>query len=132
MALAFEGPLKGSSTCNKQLSLRFAGRDAAIVVSESGILFAGQTEVPETGKVNATSRRRRIRAAHAPDLHRHRRGDQPELGVPGFRGLRVFRPGGRTRRPGSAAGSPSIVALVTPFPAAGPAASSPDIRVFRA
>jgi uncharacterized protein (TIGR02246 family) len=54
MALAFEGPLKGSSTYNKQLSLRFVGSDAAIVVSESGILFAGQAEVPDTGKVNAT------------------------------------------------------------------------------
>src|ERR1700677_992985 len=54
MALAFEGPLKGSSTYNKQLSLRFVGRDTAIVVSESGILFAGQTEVPDAGKVNAT------------------------------------------------------------------------------
>jgi uncharacterized protein (TIGR02246 family) len=54
MALAFEGPLKGTSTYNKQLSLRFVGRDAAIVVSESGILFAGQTEVPDTGRVNAT------------------------------------------------------------------------------
>ena len=41
MALAFAGPLKGTSTYNKQLSLRFVGRDAAIVVSESGILFAG-------------------------------------------------------------------------------------------
>ena len=28
MALAFEGPLKGSSTYNKQLSFRFVGRDA--------------------------------------------------------------------------------------------------------
>ena len=54
MALAFAGPLKGSSTYNKQLSLRFAGRDAAIVVSESGILFPGQTEVPDAAKVNAT------------------------------------------------------------------------------
>jgi uncharacterized protein (TIGR02246 family) len=54
MALAFEGPLKGTSTVNKQLSLRFVGRDAAIVVSESGILFGGQTEVPDAGKVNAT------------------------------------------------------------------------------
>jgi uncharacterized protein (TIGR02246 family) len=54
MALAFEGPLKGSSTSNKQLSLRFVGRDAAIVVSESGILFAGETEVPQVRKVNAT------------------------------------------------------------------------------
>jgi uncharacterized protein (TIGR02246 family) len=54
MALAFAGPLKGSSTYNKQLSLRFVGRDAAIVVSESGILFPGDTEVPDAGKVNAT------------------------------------------------------------------------------
>jgi uncharacterized protein (TIGR02246 family) len=54
MGLAFDGPLKGSSTYNKQLSLRFVGRDAAIVISESGILFPGQTEVPDAGKVNAT------------------------------------------------------------------------------
>ncbi|WP_248582948.1 SgcJ/EcaC family oxidoreductase [Nocardioides sp. InS609-2] len=54
MALGFEGPLKGSSTHNKQLSIRFVGRDGAIVVSESGILFVGQTEVPDTGKVNCT------------------------------------------------------------------------------
>jgi uncharacterized protein (TIGR02246 family) len=54
MALAFKGPLKGSSTHNKRISLRLVGRDAAIVVSESGILFAGETEVPDTRKVNAT------------------------------------------------------------------------------
>ena len=54
MALGFEGPLKGSSTYNKQLSIRFVGRDGAIVVSESGILFAGETEVPDPRKVNAT------------------------------------------------------------------------------
>jgi uncharacterized protein (TIGR02246 family) len=54
MALSFAGPLKGTSTYNKQLSLRFAGRDAAIVVSESGIVLAGQTEVQEAAKVNAT------------------------------------------------------------------------------
>lgn len=55
MALAFEGPLKGSSTYNKQLGIRFVGRDAAIVISESGILFPGETEVPDdVRKVNAT------------------------------------------------------------------------------
>jgi uncharacterized protein (TIGR02246 family) len=54
MASAFAGPLKDTSTWNKQLSIRFVGRDAAIVVSESGILFGGQTEVPDTAKVNAT------------------------------------------------------------------------------
>src|SRR4029077_41448 len=45
MPLASQGPLKGTSTHNRQLSLRFVGRDAAIVVSESGILFPGQTEL---------------------------------------------------------------------------------------
>lgn len=54
MAQAFAGPLKGTSTYNKQLSLRFVGRDAAIVVSESGILFPGHSEVPDAAKVNAT------------------------------------------------------------------------------
>jgi uncharacterized protein (TIGR02246 family) len=54
MALSFKGPLKGSSTYNKQLSIRFLGKDGAIVVSESGILLAGETEVPDPRKVNAT------------------------------------------------------------------------------
>lgn len=54
MALAFAGPLKDTSTYNKQLSIRFVGERAAIVVSESGILFGDATEVPDTGKVNAT------------------------------------------------------------------------------
>jgi len=54
MAQAFAGPLKNTPTCNKQLSLRFVGEDAAIVVSGSGILFAGETEVPDARKVNAT------------------------------------------------------------------------------
>jgi uncharacterized protein (TIGR02246 family) len=55
MALGFEGPLKGSSTYNKQLGIRFVGRDGAIVISESAILFAGETEVPDDQrKVNAT------------------------------------------------------------------------------
>jgi uncharacterized protein (TIGR02246 family) len=54
MASAFAGPLKDTSTWNRQLSIRFVGRDAAIVVSESGILFPGQAEVPDAAKVNAT------------------------------------------------------------------------------
>ncbi|WP_207919744.1 SgcJ/EcaC family oxidoreductase [Micromonospora sp. KC207] len=53
-AKSFEGPLKGSSTYNKQLSIRFLGNDGAIVVSESGILFAGESEVPEPRKLYAT------------------------------------------------------------------------------
>jgi len=54
MAQAFAGPLKNTSTSNRQLSIRFLGTDAAIVVVESGILFPGQSEVPDAGKVNAT------------------------------------------------------------------------------
>ena len=54
MALGFAGPLKDSSTYNKQTSIRFVGSDAAILVTESGILFGGDTEVPDAGKVNCT------------------------------------------------------------------------------
>jgi uncharacterized protein (TIGR02246 family) len=54
MAQAFGGPLKDTSTYNKQLSVRFVGRDAAIVVAESAILFGGQTTAPDAAKVNAT------------------------------------------------------------------------------
>ncbi len=54
MDRGFAGPLKGTSTRNRHIGLRFVGRDAAIVVSESGILFPGRTEVPEAGRVNAT------------------------------------------------------------------------------
>jgi uncharacterized protein (TIGR02246 family) len=54
MAAAFEGPLKGSSTVNKQLSLRFVGQDGAVATEEAGILFAGETTVPEDRKNYAT------------------------------------------------------------------------------
>lgn len=54
MAAGFEGPLKGSSTVDKQLSLRFVGQDAAIAISEGGILFAGEDAVPEARKIHAT------------------------------------------------------------------------------
>ena len=54
MAAAFAGPLKHTSTYNRQLSVRFLGDGAAVVVTESGILFGGQTEVPDNAKVNAT------------------------------------------------------------------------------
>ncbi|MFD7641941.1 SgcJ/EcaC family oxidoreductase [Kitasatospora sp. NPDC059795] len=78
MAQGFAGPLKGSSTWNRRLGIRFLGdcdcdcdcdgdcdgdsgsdgdsdsNCAAIVVAESGILFAGESEVPEARRVNAT------------------------------------------------------------------------------
>ncbi|MFF4342298.1 SgcJ/EcaC family oxidoreductase [Kitasatospora sp. NPDC001540] len=54
MARSFAGPLKSTSTWNRTLGVRFLGRDAAIVVNESGILFGGESEVPEDRKVHAT------------------------------------------------------------------------------
>ncbi|BAJ26566.1 MULTISPECIES: SgcJ/EcaC family oxidoreductase [Kitasatospora] len=54
MDLAFAGPLKSTSTWNRTLGIRFLGRDAALVVNESGILFGGASEVPDAHKVYAT------------------------------------------------------------------------------
>lgn len=54
MAAGFEGPLRGSSTVNKQLSLRFLGENGAVATEEAGILFAGETTVPDDRKIYAT------------------------------------------------------------------------------
>jgi uncharacterized protein (TIGR02246 family) len=54
MAVGFASFLKGTSTTNKLLSLRFLGEDAAVVVSETGILFPGETEVPAERVAYAT------------------------------------------------------------------------------
>ena len=54
LAAGFEGPLKGSSTVDKHLSIRFVGEDVAIAISESGILFPGEQTVPEERKIYAT------------------------------------------------------------------------------
>ncbi|MFI1702425.1 SgcJ/EcaC family oxidoreductase [Streptomyces bobili] len=54
MAAGFASFLKGTTTTNRQLGIRFLGRDGAIVVSESGILFPGESEVPADRIVYAT------------------------------------------------------------------------------
>jgi len=54
MAAGFDGALRGSATIDRQLSLRFVGEDAAVAVSEGGILFAGEDDVPEARKIHAT------------------------------------------------------------------------------
>ena len=54
MASSFASFLKGSTTTNRIDQLRFLGADAAVVVSETGILFPGETEVPAHRIVNAT------------------------------------------------------------------------------
>ncbi|MFC1418226.1 SgcJ/EcaC family oxidoreductase [Streptacidiphilus cavernicola] len=46
MAAGFASYLKGSTTTNRQLGIRFLGRDGAIVVSETGVLFPGESEAP--------------------------------------------------------------------------------------
>ena len=54
LAAGFDGPLKGSTTVDKQLSIRFVGEDVAIAISESVILFPGEQTVPEERKIYAT------------------------------------------------------------------------------
>ena len=54
MAEGFASFLKGSTTVNTIESIRFLCESAAIVVGESGILFAGETEVPADRKVYVT------------------------------------------------------------------------------
>ena len=46
MAAAFAGPLRGSRAIDEPTSIRFIGNETAIVVSEAGILMAGETTVP--------------------------------------------------------------------------------------
>ena len=48
------GFLKGSTTRDEIRSIRFLGKDAAVVVSETGILFPGETQVPADRLANAT------------------------------------------------------------------------------
>ncbi|MRH87958.1 SgcJ/EcaC family oxidoreductase [Nocardia sp. SYP-A9097] len=54
MAEGFASYLKGSTTDDEIGSIRFLGRDAAVVVSRTGVLFAGETEVPADRVYNAT------------------------------------------------------------------------------
>jgi uncharacterized protein (TIGR02246 family) len=53
-AAGFAGPLKGSRACDEVRSIKFAAPDAAIVVSEGGVLMAGETTVPDARRVRAT------------------------------------------------------------------------------
>jgi uncharacterized protein (TIGR02246 family) len=54
MAAGFGSFLKGSTTTDKVLNVRFLNDDAAVVISETGILFPGETEVPEDRVVIAS------------------------------------------------------------------------------
>jgi uncharacterized protein (TIGR02246 family) len=54
MAEAFAGPLKGSRAIDEPRDIRFAGPDAAIVLSRAGILMPGEEELPPERERMAT------------------------------------------------------------------------------
>jgi len=54
MAEGFASFLKGSTTINKLEGIRFLGENAAVAVSETGVRFPGETEVPADRMVYAT------------------------------------------------------------------------------
>ncbi|WP_248964378.1 SgcJ/EcaC family oxidoreductase [Sphaerisporangium perillae] len=54
MAGAFEGPYKGTQVTGQPLDLRFLGADAALVITQGGVLAAGETEVPAERAIRAT------------------------------------------------------------------------------
>ncbi len=53
-AAGFAGPLKGSRASDEVRNVRFAGQDAAIVISEGGVLTAGESSLPAARRVRAT------------------------------------------------------------------------------
>ena len=54
MAAGFGGPLKGSRVIDTPQDVRFVNDETAIVVSEGGILFPGETTCPADRMVRAT------------------------------------------------------------------------------
>ncbi|MGA4846725.1 SgcJ/EcaC family oxidoreductase [Streptomyces sp. G5(2025)] len=54
MQAGFSTFLKGSTTTDEVLDIRFLNDDAAVVISETGILFPGETEVPQDRVVIAS------------------------------------------------------------------------------
>jgi uncharacterized protein (TIGR02246 family) len=54
MAEGFASSLKGSTAIDKVESIRFLGENAAVAVSETGVRFPGETEVPAERMVYAT------------------------------------------------------------------------------
>lgn len=46
MAFAFNGPFKGTRASDKVLDVRLLNDDAAVVISESGVLVPGESQAP--------------------------------------------------------------------------------------
>lgn len=54
MAVAFDGPLKGTTTVDEQLSLRFVGEDCAISINRGAVVFPGESSAPDERTIHAT------------------------------------------------------------------------------
>jgi uncharacterized protein (TIGR02246 family) len=54
MAAAFAGPLRNSTVVDETRSVRFLGDDAAVVISEGGVVRADETELAAERAVRAT------------------------------------------------------------------------------
>ena len=54
MAAAFDGPLKGTHVADTPASVRFVNEETAVVISEGGIVFPGETACPPDRLVRAT------------------------------------------------------------------------------
>jgi uncharacterized protein (TIGR02246 family) len=54
MTAGFAGPLKGSRVSDEPRSVRFFGPDTAVIITEGGVLMAGQNAVPAERLVRAT------------------------------------------------------------------------------
>jgi uncharacterized protein (TIGR02246 family) len=54
MTVAFEGHYRGTRVTGQPLDLRFLGSEAALVITEGGVLAFGETAVPEARAIRAT------------------------------------------------------------------------------
>jgi uncharacterized protein (TIGR02246 family) len=54
MADAFAGPFKGTRVTGTPLDMRFLGEDAAVVVTEGGVMAPGESEVSAERAIRAT------------------------------------------------------------------------------
>lgn len=54
MAKAFDGPYKGTQVTGTPISIRVLGPDVAILLSDGGIIGAGETEVSEESAIRAS------------------------------------------------------------------------------
>jgi len=54
MAKAFDGPYKGTQVTGNPISIRKLGPDVAILLSDGGVIEAGETEVSEESQIRAS------------------------------------------------------------------------------